>query len=201
MTVAENHDASDIGERPTWAWPVQAVVAWLARLFTYIANFKRARRFKPDWRDSWQDLRECEWLRDQLIAQGIAQLLSNQPVHLDDTKIQLEPPATYGGPCPRTPFDMNRCFLAIAQWAADPEAIIRERHKRIVRAAHGSTYARSVATHEAVRVATIKNAIAREALMLSSTRSARPSSREGGLGVLTKARGPPSAFQSLTTYT
>ncbi len=131
MTIAEIHDASTQGEAPTWAWPVYALVAWLATILGYIARFKRARRFKPDWRDSWEDLRQSEWLRDQLIAQGVQQLLNNQPLHLGDSNIQFTPPATYGGPCPRTPFEMNRRFLALARWAADPEAIIRERFRRL----------------------------------------------------------------------
>ena len=132
MTVEQNHDASDQGETPSWAWPVHAFVAWLATILDYIASFKRSpARFKPDWRDNWEGLRESEWHRDQLIAQGVAQLLAGQPLQLDDTKIQLTPPASYGGPCPRTPFDMNRRFIALARWAADPEAIIRERFKRL----------------------------------------------------------------------
>ena len=53
-------------------------MAWLAAIFGYIARFKRAHRFKPDWRNNWQGLREAEWLRDQLIAQGVAQLLAGQ---------------------------------------------------------------------------------------------------------------------------
>ena len=131
MTVEQSHDAYEEGEAPTWAWPVYALVAWLATILGYIARFKRARRFKSDWRDSWDDLRQSEWLRDQLIAQGVTQLLNNQPLRPDDTKIVLDPPATFGGPCPRTPFDMNRRFLALARWAADPEAIIRKRFRRL----------------------------------------------------------------------
>jgi hypothetical protein len=91
------------------------LVALLATLFGYIARFRRARRFKPDWRNNWQGLREAEWRRDQLIAQGLAQLLSSQPLQLDDTQIQLTPPAAFGGPCPCTPFAMNRRFLALAR--------------------------------------------------------------------------------------
>jgi len=131
MTVEQNHDASTQGETPSWAWPVYAFVAWLATMLGYIARFKRARRFKPDWRDSWEDLRQSEWLRDQLIAQGVAQLINGESLQLDDTKVILDPPTAYGGPCPRTPFDMNRRFLAIARWVADPEAIIRARFRRI----------------------------------------------------------------------
>ena len=136
-------------------------------LLDYVAKFKRVRRttkFKPDWRDSWHDLRHAEWLRDQLIAQGVQQLLNGEPLKLDDTKITLTPPASYGGPCPRTPFDMNRRFLALARWAADPHAIIRERFKRLANAAgidptnplaaHASTdAARAAAQHELVGVA------------------------------------------------
>lgn len=138
MTVAQTHDAFDQGETPSWAWPLHALVAWLATILDYVARFKRIRRthtFSPDWRDNWEGLRQAEWLRDQLIAQGVRQLLNGEDIKLDDTQIILEPPASYGGPCPRTPFDMNRRFIALARWAANPEAIIRERFRRASRAA------------------------------------------------------------------
>jgi len=86
MTVEQNHDAYEQGEA-SWAWPVYAFVAWLARIPGYVA------RFKPDWRDNWEDLRQSERLRDQRIAQGVAQRLAGHPRQLDDTKIQLIPPA------------------------------------------------------------------------------------------------------------
>jgi hypothetical protein len=201
MTVAKTHDAYEEGETPSWAWPVYAFVAWLAAMLDYVAKFKRIRhthRFKPNWRDSWQGLRQCEWLRDQLIAQGLRQLLAGQTLQLDDTQINLTPPADYGGPCPRTPFDMNRRFLAIARWAADPETIIRERFKRLATrlgidpanplAAHASTDAqRAAAQHELVSVGALKSGD-RLALILSSARSARPSKDER---VLANARDPP----------
>ena len=138
-------------------------------MLDYITRSKRARRFKPDWRDSWPDLRHAGWRRDQLMAQGVAQLLAGQPLHLDDTKIQPMPPATYGGPCTRAPFEMNRRFIAPARWAADPEAIIRARFKRFSRslpAAHGSTNACRAAHREAVGVAASRIAAARVALMV-----------------------------------
>jgi hypothetical protein len=94
-----------------------------------------------------------------LIAQAVAQLLTGHPFQLDDTWIQITPPASYGGPCPRTPFDMNRRFIAPARWAADPEGVIRERYKRLSRtplAAHGSTHALRAAHQEAVDVSTRK---------------------------------------------
>ena len=196
MTVAKNLDAYDEGETPSWAWPVYAFVAWIAALFGYVARFKRIRqthRFKSNWGDCWEGLRESEWHRDQLIAQGVAQLLAGQPLKLDDTRIQLTPPALYGGPCPRTPFDMNRRFLALARWAADPEAIIRERFKRVsrdVRVARASTDAAqsAAAQHELVGAARSSSHRSRVALMLSSAQSARPSKHERGL---TSARGPP----------
>jgi len=94
---------------------------------------------------------------------------------LDDTQIQLTPPATYGGPCPRTPFAMNRRFLALARWAAAPHAIIRARFKRLrnPRAAHGSTDALRAARHEAAGVAASKNGDASVALILGSDRRER----------------------------
>jgi hypothetical protein len=197
MTVAKNHDAYDQGEPPTWAWPVYAFVAWLASILDYLARFKRIRRthkFKPNWRDCWEGLRESEWHRDQLIAQGVAQLLAGEPLQLDDTKIELTAPASYGGPCPRTPFDMNRRFIALARWAADPEAMIRARYKRLVRSllsAHGSTDARSAATHEALGVAALSDA---SAALILRDREAIVSKDEG---VLACARGPPNSRYSL----
>jgi len=119
MTVAKNPDAHDIGETQNWDWPVHAFVACLTTMLGYVTRFKRARRFRQDLRDSWEDLRQPEWHRDQLIARGVAQLLAGQPLQLDDTRTQITPPASYGGPCPRTPFDMNRRFIALARWAAD----------------------------------------------------------------------------------
>ncbi len=119
MTVAQNPDAYAQGEAPSRARPLHAFVAWLVAMLDYITRFKRIRhahRFRQDWRDNWDGLRESEWHRDQLIAQGVAQLLAGKPLQLSDTKIQLIAPAGYGGPCPRTPFDMNRRFLSLAHW-------------------------------------------------------------------------------------
>ena len=81
-------------------------MAWLATLLGYVTRFKRIRRthrLKPDWRDSWADLRHSEWLRDQLIAQGVAQLLGGQALQLDDTKIQLTPPPPTAASAPGRP--------------------------------------------------------------------------------------------------
>jgi hypothetical protein len=128
MTVAKTHDAYDQGEL-RWDSPLHAFVAWLARLFDYIARFKRIRhdhRFRSDWRDCWDGLRQSEWLRDQVIAHGIASLLAGKALDLNPTLI-FDPPTDYGGPCPRTPFDMNRRMITLARFAADPEAIVRKR--------------------------------------------------------------------------
>jgi hypothetical protein len=207
MTVEQNHDAYDTGEALSWAWPVYAFVAWFASILDYLARFQRIRhtqRFKSNWRDNWDGLRESEWHRDQLIAQGVAQLLAGQPLQLDDTKIQLTPPASYGGPCPRTPFDMNRRFIALAKWAADPEAIIRERFRRVSRnllAAHGSTDALRAAHHELGSLAGASSRASQFALMLSRPQNGRPltlrsrrqaaSRRAKHERGLTYARGPP----------
>ena len=142
MTVEQNQEAYEQGEAPSWAWPVHAFVAWLATMLDDITRFKRARCVAPNWRDSWHGLRQSEWHRDPLIAQGVAQLLAGQPIQLGDRKIQLTPPASYGGACPRSPFDMGRRFVALARWAAEQGAIIRAPAKRTSRrplAPHGST--------------------------------------------------------------
>jgi len=97
MTVAKNHEVYDEGEALSWAWPVYTFVAWLATTLGYVARFKRVRhhhRFKRNWRDSWKDLRQSEWLRDQLIAQGVTQLHAGQPLHLVDKQTQLTPHGT-----------------------------------------------------------------------------------------------------------
>ena len=169
-------------------------MAWLARLLGYVTRFKRIRRthrFKPDWRDSWADLRHSEWLRNQLIAQGAAQLLGRQATQLDDKRIQLTPPPTYGGPCPRTPFDMSRLFIPLARSVADPETIIRERFKRISRAvlvAHASTDALRRACHEAMGFA---GHMERPSTWRAEARRGRQ--HEGGL----TSAGDPPAFQML----
>ena len=131
ITVEQNQEAHEQGEAPSWAWPVHAFVAWLATMLDDITRFKRARCFARNWRDSWHGLRESEWHRGQLIAQGVAQLLAGQPLELGDRKIQLTPPTSYGGACPRSPFEMSHSFIALARWAAEQEAIIRARQAHL----------------------------------------------------------------------
>jgi hypothetical protein len=41
----------------------------------------------------------------------MAQLLAGQPLQLDATRIRLDQPITYDGPCPCTLLDMNRRLL------------------------------------------------------------------------------------------
>ena len=106
-------------------------------IFDHITKLRRVRpttRFKADWRDSWQDLRRLEWLRDQVIAHGLASLLAGKDLDLNPTLV-MDPPDDYGGPCPATPFVMNQRFLALARWTTNPEAIIRKRYKRLVKRA------------------------------------------------------------------
>ena len=58
-----------------WFAPLAAFIAWLAHLFEQVAKLKRIRRttkFKANWRDHWPRLRQCEWLRDQILAAGAA---------------------------------------------------------------------------------------------------------------------------------
>lgn len=99
------------------------VIAWLAHLFEQIAKLKRIRRttkFKPSWRDHWAKLRQCEWHRDQVFAAGAAELFAGKVPSLGGFALIMDPPEDYGGPCPRTPFDMNRRVLAFARFNADP---------------------------------------------------------------------------------
>lgn len=197
MNVANDHDEPEEGEG-SWLWPLHALIALIASLLDQIAKLKRIRattKFKPTWRDHWQDLRQCEWLRDQVIAHGLASLLAGKDLDLDAPLI-MDPPDDYGASCPRTPFAMNQRFLAIARWTANPEAIIRERYKRLVKrlgrdplAVHGSTHAahRAGARHELEGVAPIN---AKVALILNCTRGVRASK---DARVLPAARAPPTS--------
>jgi hypothetical protein len=86
---------------------------------------------------------------------------------------------------------MSRRFIPLARSAADPEAIIRERFKRISRdvlVAHASTDALRRAHHEAMGVA--------GHMERPSTWRAEAQRRRQHEGGLTSARGPP-AFQML----
>lgn len=118
-----------------WLAPLSMLVAWLVSLLNHIARLKRIRattRFKPRWTDSWDDLRRLEWRRDQMLAQGAALLLAGKT--LDDADaILTDPPDGYGGPRPAAPFQMQRRFLAIAEWLKDPEGRIRRHAARIAR--------------------------------------------------------------------
>ncbi len=158
--------------RQSWLAPVAMLVAWLAALLARIARLNRIRRttkFKPTWRDSWPGLRQSEWHRDLMLAQGAALLLSGKT--LDDADFVDHPmPADYGGPCPKSPYEMKRRFAVIADWLRDPEAHIRRHVARIARrggvepdnplAVQGSTGATPCAAthHEAVSVARSGNA-------------------------------------------
>ena len=129
-------EPDDAATQHDWFAPIAMFVAWLAHLFDQIAKLKRIRRttkFKTNWRDHWPDLRQCEWMRDQILASGAAQLLAGKALDLDAFIPSSEPPANYGGPCPKTPFDMNRRFLAMARFNADPEPAIRAHAARIAR--------------------------------------------------------------------
>ena len=195
------------------------LIAWLAHIFQQITKLKSVRRttkFKADWRSHWQDLRQCEWIRDQILAAGSAQLLAGKDLDLDFTP-STEPPADYGGPCPSTPFEMNRRFLAIARFNADPEPGIRKHAKRIAQragidlanplVAHESTDAalRAAAHHELGGAATLVSRNPSQALILSSARSAHPSTCRAEAARRRKdergpahARGPPPPPKTLT---
>jgi len=145
-------------------------------------------------------------MRDQILAACAAQLLVGKVFDLNAFIPSIETHEHYGGPCPKTPFDMNRRFLAMARFNADPEPAIRVQAMRMARreglnldnslAAHGSTdtAVRAAAHHEPAGVAASK------ALTPSSAQSARPlilwsrrqaaSRRTNGERGQTRARGP-----------
>ena len=126
---------ADTANQHDWSAPLAMFIAWLVRIFEQITKLKRVRRttkFKPDWRDHWPNLRQLEWIRDQILAACAARLLAGETLDAEsDFTPSTDPPAGYGGPCPRTPFDMNRRFLAIARFNADPESAILEHVRRI----------------------------------------------------------------------
>jgi hypothetical protein len=177
------------------------LVAFIAWLFDAIAKLKRVTRntkFKANWRDHFDGLRETEWHVAQMLAQGAGLILSGKI--LDDADyIQLPMPPDFGGLCPRIPFAMNQRFLKVAQFMRDPEKYIRRHAARIAKrcgidlnnplAAHGSTDAglHPAAHHEPAGVSSHSNL--KVALKLSSAQSVRPSKHERGL---TTARGPPA---------
>ena len=186
-----------------YAW-LEAYFGWLFRTLDHIARMKSVRRntvFRPDWRDTWKYLRQCEWLREQVIVRGVRQIFRGEELVPDGRNLDYDPPADYGGPCPPNPFEMNRRLLALACWLLDPAASIRRRARRIAKRegidlanpllGHRSTDAalRAAARHAPACVATLESRNSQIALMVSSARSARPSNHEG---VLTHARGPPA---------
>ena len=194
-------EPDDAATQHDWFAPIAMFIAWLAHLFEQIAKLKRIRgttKFKPNWRDHWPDLRQCEWMRDQILAAGSAQLLAGKPLDLDAFIPTTEPPSDYGGPCPKTPFEMNRRFLAMARFNADPEPAIRAHAKRIARRA-------GINLDSPLRLAAQAtspgfaggglNACCAEKSSLADRRGrwiATSSSRDGG--GCARARGPPIQF-------
>jgi len=129
------HEHHPNATSPNWLAPLTLLVAWLVSLLQQIARLKRIRAttvFKLHWTQSWDDLRRLEWHRDQMLAQGAALLLSGKTLN-DADAVLTDPPADYGGPRPTTPFQMQRRFLAIADFLKDPEGHIRRHAARIAR--------------------------------------------------------------------
>jgi hypothetical protein len=206
MNVETNHDERrDAAPQHSWLASLIAFIAWLFDAIAKLKRVKRTTKFKANWREHFDDLRETEWRVAQMLAQGAALLLSGKTLN-DADYINTPMPADFGGPCPRTPFAMNLRFLKLAQFMRDPEKYIRRHAARIAKRcgidlnnpllAHGSTDAalRAAAHHELVSVALSKITKGKVALMLSSAQSARPSKHERGL---TTARGPPQRTYSL----
>ena len=205
--LEQNHRATS----DSWLASLVAFIAWLFDAITKLKRVKRTTKFKANWRDHFDGLRQTEWHISQTLAQGAALLLSGKT--LDDADYTNIPmPPDFGGPCPRTPFQLNRRFLAVASFMRDPERYIRSHAAKIAKrcgidlsnplTAHGPTDAaqRAAAHHEVVGAARSK-----VALILSSARSARPSTcraeaqrrREDERG-LPAARGPPTLQISST---
>jgi hypothetical protein len=200
-------ETDDAATQHEWFAPLAALIAWLAHLFEQIAKLKRIRRttkFKPNWRDHWQDLRQCEWIRDQILAAGAAQLLAGKALDLNAFIPSSEPPANYGGPCPKTPFEMNRRFLAIARFNADPEPAIRAHAKRIAQRERidlGSPLRLAARATSPGFAGGGLNACCAEKSSLADRRGrwiATSASRDGG--GCARARGPPFQLSETSNY-
>ncbi len=165
----------------SWPAPLTMFIAWLAALLariTRLNTIRRTTKFKSTWRDNWPGLRQSEWHRDLMLTQGAALLLSGKT--LDDADFVDHPmPADYGGPCPKSPYEMKRRFAVIADWLRDPEAHIHRHAARIAK--------RAALTSEP-----------RVALMLSSDRRElcvhrEPVEGSNHAGGLANARAPPNS--------
>ena len=189
---------SSINANPDWFAPIAVLIAWLAHLFQQIAKLKRIRRttrFKASWRDHWPKLRQCEWLRDQILAEGAAQLIAGKQLDLNDFIPSTDPPADYGGPCPSTPFEMNRRVLAFARWNADPETAIRMYVQRI---ANSGRPLRHDASHRATSPGSAEGGNTLAPLASLSRHATgggvmRASCAHDGGGLASCARGPPNS--------
>ncbi len=199
------HD--DTANQHDWSAPLAMLIAWLVRIFDQITRIKRIRhttRFKANWRDHWQNLRQLEWMRDQILGDCARRLLAGETLDDESDFIpSTDPPADYGGPCPRTPYEMNRRFLAIARFNADPESAIREHVRRIAKRAGidlGGCPLRlaAQATSPALRAEEESTCACRECVSSSGALRrgrwiATSSSRDGGGS--RKCRGPPQTPQ------
>jgi len=202
MQVDTNqHEHHDNATSPGWLAPLTLFVAWLVSLLNHIANLKRIRAttvFKPRWTDSWADLRRLEWHRDQMLAQGAALLLAGKTLN-DADAVLTEPPEHYGGPCPATPFQMQRRFLAITAWLKDPEAHIRRHASRIARRSSISGCPLRLAasyrsTFPALRAREANHDLASLSRNATGERGMRALARmtEGAVSTRPNARGPPT---------
>lgn len=113
--------------------PLEAFVAWVANLIRTITGMKRRKVFPTNWKNHWQNLRELEWYRDQILAFAASHVLAGGSLN-DRTDFQLndEIPADYGA-CPRTPQAMNRRFIAMAQFRLNPSKYIHRHIRRIAK--------------------------------------------------------------------
>ena len=174
--------------------PLEAFVQWVANLLRIITGMKRRKVFPTNWKDHWQNLRELEWYRDQILAFAVSHVLAGGSLN-DRTDFQLidDIPANYGV-CPRTPQAMNHRFIAMAQFRFNSSKYIRRHIKRIAKR-EGITL-QSASSGCPLRLARKHRSLSSSNAQHWGRWRATSSSRDGGgsrwLALNARARAPPT---------
>jgi hypothetical protein len=114
--------------------PLVLLCVWFKRFADWTVTLKRVRKaqlVRCNPAEHWPGLRRSEWLMEQIRAEGVRRVLADRDPDLDHISAIVDPPEGYGA-CPKTAWEMNRRFAALAAFHADPEAAIRRSAARIV---------------------------------------------------------------------